>query len=429
MNHELLKTIIYEQHEVIRNATIVERPYAFEENGNYVVVGLRRAGKTTMLYKRARDLIAAGVTWDQIIYINFEDERLAEFRLEDFNDILLVQSELSSKRGYFFLDEVQNVEGWERFARRIADAHERVYITGSNARMISSEIESRLGGRYLSMYVTPYDLNEYLTACGVQHDAKAILVARSNGRIRAACDQYLQYGGLPESLLYQSKREYISSVYQKVLLNDIVRRNKVRNDQAVRLMIKKIAETVCTEVSQTKLRNTLSGIGVSVSKDILPKYITYTEEAYLLTHLTNYYAGFVERESYPKFYFNDNGLLSLFLNGQDSALLENAVATALLRKYTRDNLFYLKSAKTGIDVDFYVPENGMAIQVAWSIAGSAREREITNLVKLARVENDATRLIIVTHEEEETIEVDGVTIEVFPLYRFLLTLAIASHAS
>lgn len=423
MNLELLKRVVIEQREIIQNATIVERPYTFEENGNYVVVGLRRAGKTTMLYKRAQDLVASGVSWNQIIYINFEDERLTEFRLEDFNDILLVQSEMSDQEGYFFLDEVQNVEGWERFARRIADAYKRVYITGSNARMLSSEIESRLGGRYLTMYVTPYDLDEYMTACDVPHDENAILATRTNGKIRAICDQFLQNGGLPESLMYQDKRSYISGVYQKVLLNDIVRRNKIRNDNAVRLMIKKIAETVCSEVSYTKLINTLSGIGTPISKNILPKYIEYTEEAYLLTHLSNYYAGFVERESYPKFYFTDNGILSLFLNSKDSALLENAVAVALLRRYARDNLFYLKSAKTGIDVDFYVPDEGLAVQVAWSIAGSARDREIDNLAKLARSEHDVTRLVIVTHEEEETIDVDGATIEVVPLYRFLLQMA------
>lgn len=425
MNLELLKSVVLEQHEIIRNTTIVERPYTFEEHGNYVVVGLRRAGKTTLLYKRVLDLIASGVSWEQIIYINFEDERLAEFQMQDFNDILLLQSEMSDQEGYFFLDEVQNIEGWERFARRIADAHKRVYITGSNARMISSEIEARLGGRYLTQYVTPYGLDEYLTACDVPHDENALLMTSVSGRIRAICDQYLQNGGLPESLLYQNKRGYITSVYQKVLLNDIIRRNKIRNDQAVRLMVKKIAETVCREVSYTKLQNTLSSIGTPISKNMLPQYIEYTEEAYLLTHLSNYYASFVERESYPKFYFTDNGILSLFLNNQDSALLENAVAVALLRRYTKDGLFYMKSARTGIDVDFYVPEDGLAIQVAWSIVGSARDREIDNLAKLARTESNARRLIIVTHEEEETIDIDGATIEVIPLYKFLL--AMASH--
>lgn len=103
MNHDLLKNIIYDQHELIQNADIVARPsYSFEPNANYVLVGLRRAGKSTLLFKIVQDLVAKGVTWEQIIYINFEDERLSEFQKEDFNDILSVQSELSAERGYFF---------------------------------------------------------------------------------------------------------------------------------------------------------------------------------------------------------------------------------------------------------------------------------------------------------------------------------------
>ena len=120
MNHALLKSVIYDQHEFIRDFQIVPRNYEFEENGNYVLVGLRRAGKSTLLYKIVLDLVASGVDWEQIVYINFEDERLSEFTAADFNDLLSVQSEMSDKKGYFFLDEVQNIDGWEKFARRMA---------------------------------------------------------------------------------------------------------------------------------------------------------------------------------------------------------------------------------------------------------------------------------------------------------------------
>ena len=212
MNHTLLKSVIYDQHEFIRNFQIVPRNYEFEENGNYVLVGLRRAGKSTLLYKIVLDLVASGVDWDQIIYINFEDERLSEFTVADFNDILSVQSELSDKKGYFFLDEVQNIDGWEKFARRMADSKEHIYITGSNARMLSREIETTLGGRFFAKHITPYTFGEYLTACEIPHNEPAMLGTKTNGKIRAACAQYLQYGGLPESLLYKAKREYISGV-------------------------------------------------------------------------------------------------------------------------------------------------------------------------------------------------------------------------
>lgn len=421
MNHELLKSIIYDQHELIQNATIVARPsYTFEPNANYVLVGLRRAGKSTLLYKIVRELVASGISWDQIIYINFEDERLSEFQKEDFNDILSVQSELSSGQGYFFFDEIQIVSGWEKFCRRMADAKERVYVTGSNAGMLSREISTTLGGRYLTKYVTPYDFEEYLTALDVPHDHRAWLQTKANGRIRSHCGSYLQYGGFPEVLQYTAKREYISSVYQKILLGDIIARNGIRNDYAIKILMKKLAESVKSEISYTKLHGILKSIGIAVGKESIIDYIQYAKDAYLIFSIQNFYARFAERESNPKYYFSDNGLLNLFLDDKKPSLLENAVAVDLTQKHPED-VYYLKSPKTGIDIDFYVPAARQAIQVAYSIQGDAYEREVGNLKKFAATVTEPHRYIIVTYEEETTIELSDVKIEVVSLMKFLLT--------
>lgn len=420
MNHELLKSIIYDQHELIQNATIVARPsYTFEPNANYVLVGLRRAGKSTLLYKIVRELVASGISWDQIIYINFEDERLSEFQKEDFNDILSVQSELSSEQGYFFFDEIQIVSGWEKFCRRMADAKERVYVTGSNAGMLSREISTTLGGRYLTKYVTPYDFEEYLTALDVPHDHRALLQTKANGRIRSHCGSYLQYGGFPEVLQYTAKREYISSVYQKILLGDIIARNGIRNDYAIKILMKKLAESVKSEISYTKLHGILKSIGIAVGKESIIDYIQYAKDAYLIFSIQNFYARFAERESNPKYYFSDNGLLNLFLDEKKPSLLENAVAVYLTQKHPED-VYYLKSPKTGIDIDFYVPAARQAIQVAYSIQGDAYEREVGNLKKFAATVTEPHRYIIVTYEEETTIELSDVKIEVVSLMKFLL---------
>ena len=420
MNLDILKTIIYDQHQIIRNAIIVNREYTFEKNGNYVLTGLRRAGKSTLLYKIAKDLVADGADWNQIIYINFEDERLSEFMLKDFNDILLVASEMSEKTSYFFMDEIQNVTGWENFARRIALAKERVYITGSNAKMLSKDMEARLGGRYFTKYISPYNFREYLVAQEVQHDEAAIQTTKLNGRIRAALKSYFYEGGFPESLMFQAKREYVENIYQKILMGDIVARNSIRNPDAMKILMKKIAESVMHEVSYTKLHNIMNSIGIKVSKESLINYVSYAEDAYLIFHIQNYVAAFVEKESVPKYYFNDNSLLNLFLIKKDSALLENIVAAMLYRLYP-ERLYYFKSSKTGIYIDLYIPETGTAIQVAYSVLGEARIREVENLVRIAKEMKESERFVIVTYEEEEIIEEDGVRIEVIPLYKFLLS--------
>ncbi|MDO4807850.1 MAG: ATP-binding protein [Coriobacteriales bacterium] len=419
MNHELIKRVIYDQQDVIARSHIVPRDYLLEDEANYVLTGLRRSGKSTMLYAIAQRLVATGTSWDAITYVNFEDERLAEFSISDFDDIVAVQSEMCGGHGYFFFDEIQNIDGWERFARRLADSNERVYITGSNAKMLSREIGGVLGGRYMSKEICTYSFLEYLDATGTPHGEREILSTRANGLIRSRFDELYRFGGFPECITYTNKREYVSSVYQKVLLGDVIARNEIRNVNALRLLVKKVAESVRNDISYSKLCNVLRSTGVSISKDTVIDYVSFLEDSYLLFSIGNYFSKFASRESTPKYYFSDNGLLNLFLFRKETALLENVVATHLRRKHPND-LFFLKSSKAGVDVDFFVPEERMAIQVAYSLDGNSYDREVGNLTRLARSFGDAERYVLVTYEGEQTISCGGIEIEVIPAYKFLL---------
>lgn len=417
MNHNILKTVIYDQHEIIKNFQIVEREYEFDINANYVVIGLRRAGKSTLLYKIVQDLVASGTDWNQIIYINFEDERLSEFSLNDFNDILSVQAEMSDKKGWFFFDEIQNIEGWEKFARRMADSKEHTFITGSNTKMLSAEIESRLGGRYLTKYVTPFNFREFLKAKNIDYSDKTIFSTKDSGKIKREMEHYFYFGGFPESIEYKNKREYVSSIYQKILLGDIAARNGIRNTNGLRLLIKKIAETVKDEVSYSKLHNILKSIGVNISKDAIIDYVEYARESFLIFAIKNYFSKFVDKETTPKYYFNDNGLLNLFLNKEEPRLLENLVAVNLWNRY-KDNLYYLKGQN--IDADFFVEETGEVIQASYSVSNISSDREIQTLLEAARTIKESKRFIIITYEEEKEMTVDGVKIEVIPIWKWLI---------
>ena len=418
MNHNILKQVILEQIEIIQNAEIVERDYFFEENINYILVGLRRAGKSTLLYKIARDLVERGCEWSQIVYINFEDDRLLGFMKDDFNDIIETAYELTDREEiYYFFDEIQIVDGWEHFARRMADQKRHTYITGSNAKMLSSEMERVLGGRYLSKMIMPFSFSEALDYKKVPHDEKAMLTTSKSAKIRKECQEYITSGGFPEAQLLSYKREYIKSVYEKVLLGDIVEREKINNKMALRLMIKKIAETVMHEISFNTLAGNVKAAGIRTSADAMIDYTAYAENAYLIFRNRNYVSKFAEKESTPRFYFYDNGILSLFLIDKPSALLENAVAVYLRRKYG-DEVYYFKSTKTGIDIDFYIPEEKCAIQVAYSIE-EAENRETKSLISFAGKTDGIQRLVIVTEEEERTITKNDVTIEVIPAYKFL----------
>jgi predicted AAA+ superfamily ATPase len=419
MNHNILKQVILEQIEIIQNADIVERNYVFEKNVNYILVGLRRAGKSTLLYKIARELVEGGCDWSQIIYINFEDDRLLGFSKDDFNDIVETAHEMTdAKEIYYFFDEIQIIDGWEHFVRRMADQKKQVYITGSNAKMLSSEMEKVLGGRYLSKMIMPFSLDETLDYKKIAHDEIAMLTTSKSAKIRRGCQEYLASGGFPEAQRLSNKREYIKSVYEKVLLGDIIEREKVNNKMALRLMVKKIAETVMHEVSFNTLAGNVKATGTKTSTDAMIDYSSYAENAYLLFRNRNYVSKFAEKESTPRFYFYDNGILSLFLVDKPSALLENAVAVYLRRRYNEE-VYYFKSTRTGVDIDFYLPEEKCAIQVAYSIE-AAEDREIKSLISFAEKTEGIQKLIIVTNEEERAIVKNGVTIEVLPAYKFLL---------
>ncbi|MCR5391538.1 MAG: ATP-binding protein [Lachnospiraceae bacterium] len=419
MNHRILKQVIFDQINVIKNADIIDRDYSFEKNVNYVLVGLRRSGKSTLLYKMAKDLVAEGCDWSQIIYVNFEDDRLLGFTMNDFNDIVETAYELTDAKDiYYFLDEIQIIEGWEHFARRMADQKKHVYITGSNAKMLSAEMASILGGRYIPKMIMPFSFSEAMDYKKIAHDDEALLTTSKSAKIRRACHEYVSDGGFPEAQLLNNKREYIKSVYEKVLLGDIIEREQVKNKMALRLMIKKIAETVMHEVSFNTLSGNVKATGTKTSTDSMIEYASYAENAYLLFRTKNYVSKFAEKESIPRFYFYDNGLLSLFLVDKPSALLENAVAIHLKCKY-EDDVYYFKSKQTGIDIDFYLPEEGCAIQVAYAL-GDAEERETRSLISFAEKTEGVKKLIIVTNEDESSIERDGYEIEVIPIHKFLL---------
>ena len=420
MNHTVLKQVILDQNEVIKNADIIDRDYSFERNVNYILVGLRRSGKSTLLYKMVRDLIDNGCEWSQIIYVNFEDDRLLGFVAKDFNDIVETAHELTdNKTVYYFFDEIQNIDGWEHFARRLADQKAHVQITGSNAKMLSSEMASTLGGRYIPRMIMPFSFSEVLDYKKIAHDESALLTTSKSAKIRRACQEYLSEGGLPETQLMVNKREYIKTVYEKVLLGDIIEREQIMNKMALRLMIKKIAETIKNEVSYNTLAGNVKAVGIKTSTDSMIDYSSYAENAYLIFRTKNYVSKFAEKEGTPRFYFFDNGVLSLFLIDKKSTLLENTVAVHLKRNKS-ENVYYYKSSQTGVDIDFYLPEENTAIQVAYSL-GDAEEREVRSLITFADKTKDHHRLIIVTYEDEGIIERDGHTIEVIPIHKFLLS--------
>lgn len=418
MNKELLKQVIEDQKAYIKTTQVFSRDYSFESKANYVLIGLRRSGKSTLMYKQILDLLDKGIDYEQIIYLNFEDERLSDFKSSDFNDILLVKNELTDKKAYYFFDEIQNIDKWEKFARRMADSKEFIWITGSNAKMLISDAISTLGARFFVKSIYPYSFKEFLNVNNVKYKNKT-LSTNDIGNINKYLKDYFEYGGLPETLNYTNKREYIELVYQKMQLGDVILRNEIRNPNALKAMVRKIAESICSDISYTRLTNILKTIGHKISKETIIDYISYIEDAFIIFKIKNFTSSFVEKEINNKYYFTDNGILNLFLVDKNPKLLENIVAIYLHQNF-KENVWFLKSSVTGIDIDFVLPNNNTAIQVTYDLDDNSKDREVNNLINLASKDKTYSRFIIVTYNNEEIIKTNDITIEVVPLYKFLL---------
>jgi predicted AAA+ superfamily ATPase len=422
INKLSLKQILASNQKEVENYAVVPRELPSDDFPRRVFIGVRRAGKSFMLYQMMQQLLGAGHGWDEMLYLNFEDDRLEEFTVKDFDLILDCHAEMYGKRPMLFLDEVQNIPGWEKFARRLADTKYKVWITGSNAKMLSSEIMTTLGGRYLTTEVYPYNFQEYLNALNVPYDELSLLAAESRAKVLHEWHEYLLWGGLPETVGLSVKRNYLSSTFQKIYLGDIVSRNKIANSSLLRLMLKKLAENVGNPISYNRLANVLSSVSGKISMPTVARYVDFSESAWLLLRLRNVNATFADKETSCKYYFIDNGVLNLFLLAGDTALLENLVALSLFRKYGHDHdnerVFFYNDK---VEVDFYVPDDQLAIQVSYSITQSPETyaREVDALKKLPNVFTCKRRLIL-TYDESDTITDTFGTIEVMPLWRWLL---------
>lgn len=419
MNKDVFKTLIKEGQDEIQEVELNRRRFEFEEQGRYVLVGVRQAGKSYLLYQRAKMMLESGHDISEIVYINFDDERLLGMTAEDFDLILQAYSTMYDGKPILFFDEIQNIEGWEHFARRLANQKYMVFITGSNAKMLSRDIATVLGARFFDEKVFPYSFREFLDANNVTLKSDWEYSKQRN-EVQRLFAEYFRWGGFPELFLYRNKRHWLNGLYEKIILGDVILRNNIKNDHALRLAVKRLAENVKQPIAYNRLANLVKSTGVSTNTASMIDYVRYVKESCLMFTLDNYASKFVEKETVKKHYFVDNGLLSIFLNDADTSLLENLCAIVLYKRYNSDDdsprLYYYNR---NIEVDFYIPDEHIAIQASYDITDEAtRKREVNALVQLNALE-PLQQALIITYDQEEIIEKDGLTINVVPAWKWV----------
>ncbi len=388
------------------------------------IVGMRRSGKTSLMFQRMRELVETGVPREDLLYVNFEDDRLGDLTVADLSKIVEAHYRRNpagrSRSGALFFDELQVVDGWERFVRRLVDTETaHVCVTGSSSKLLSREIATSLRGRSLTTELFPFSLIEALHHRGIPAEPRP--PARLRSAIEHAADEYLRRGGFPEvQTLDEPTRIRVLQDYLDVaILRDLIERHAITNPVALRRFVRQLMNSPAGLISIHKLHDDLKSQGLTVSKDSLHAWLDHVQDAYVFFAVPIHTNSERVRQSNPrKVYAVDPGLVTACARRGSAdlgQLLETAVFIELRR--TSAELAYARTP-SGYEVDFVTPSG--LIQACASIGDPAtRDREIRAL-REAMASLGHKEAAIVTLAAAEEIRVPEGTIRVLPMWRWAI---------
>ncbi len=394
------------------------------------VTGVRRAGKTYVCRQAIRWMLERGMRKEQSLYVNFEDPALqphlsAEF-LQDLYDTY--RHHLNPKdMAIIVLDEVQNVKGWERWVRMMLEKNEdvKIVVTGSTSEIMNKELSTVLTGRYIDVRIFPLSFGEFLDFKNVSTANLAI----STGEMEKRIIEYMEYGGFPIVALTDDKemrREYLKELFNSIITRDVAARYGIRRIHELRSTVVLLLQSVSSMTSVPKVVNTLKSTGMKMSPTTINQFMHHLRESMLFNFVPIFSYTVKDQMQYPKkVYCIDTGLVnavSFRISENRGKLAENIVAVELFHRYGADKVFYWKE-KGGREVDFVIVEGGkpkQLVQVSWKMdEKKTRDREIRSILS-AIEELGVEKAIIITGDAAENIEVDGHTIELVPIWEWLL---------
>lgn len=423
IDEKIILQVLAEQQEEIKGykpqkwvARKEEALFEFETKMAQVVIGVRRSGKSTLCHKV---LMERGIRYG---YVNLDDDRLADMKTEDLNTVLSCVYQLyGTDIPYLVLDEIQDVDGWYLFVNRLLRTDLHIFVTGSNAKLLSGELATHLTGRYNEIHLFPFSFSEY---CQYHHiDTQGITTKAEAERKRAFMD-YIHDGGFPEMQGLRNKRAYVQSLIEAILRKDIQKRFKIRNIEALRKLAHHLINNTCQEINYDEMSELL-GIADKTAK----KYIDYLGQAFLIQLLTRHSFKSKERVRNQKVYIVDAGLQG----NRDNVLaqenlgwrLENVVYIELLRRSAQHflDIYYHKPTPRAKEIDFVVCDQSKAvelIQVAYEIDSvKAYYRETSSLIK-ASAALSCNRLTLIAFTQTRDVEIEGKTIHIISVLEWLL---------
>ena len=409
----------------------LNRDIPFDLNHNFIttVTGPRRSGKTYLCFHKIHQLLSKKISRENIFYINFEDEKLLGSAANDLDKLFEKHLELSDvnkkQKLYLFLDEIQNVKNWDVWVRRIHDMRKdtTLILTGSSSKLLSKEISTKLRGRVLNIEVYPLSFKEYLVWKNVTYNLKTILHSKSKISVKKMFNKYLKDGGYPALLTNKVPTEQVlQSYYQSMIFKDVIERYNVKEIKKLKILVKLLFESVSKEISYNKLANKLKSLGFNISKNTIIEYISYFEDAYLFFQNLKYeYSLTKQLGSIKKIYCIDNGLLnavSFKFSSDEGRLIENLVYLELKRR--KLEVYFNRK---NYECDFLIKEKNKvtdAIQVTKELNDDNYQREINGLLEALNTHKLQKGLILIRDGDEEEKKVNGKSIQIVPVWKWLL---------
>lgn len=425
MNEKIILQVLTEQQEEIKGyrpqkwvTRKEESLFEFDTNMAQVVIGVRRSGKSTICHKV---LLERGIKYG---YVNLDDDRLANMQVEDLNTMLsCIYQIYGTDIPYLVLDEIQNVDGWYLFVNRLLRTSLKIFVTGSNAKLLSGELATHLTGRYNEIHLYPFSFSEYCRYHMI--DTESITTKADAERKRAFMD-YIHDGGFPEMQGLRNKKAYVQSLIEAILRKDIQKRFKIRDIESLRKLAHHLINNACQEIKFDELSEIL-GIADKTAK----KYVDYLSQAFLVQLLTRHSFKSKERIRNQKAYIVDSGLQG----NRDNALapenmgwrLENVVYIELLRRcaHLYQDVYNYKPTPRAKEIDFVVCDQNKVvelIQVAYEIDNQKSfERETSSLVKASDALS-CNNLTLIAFSDTRDVEVNGKTIHIISALDWLLQL-------
>jgi uncharacterized protein len=399
MTLDILLTLQEEfRRALISTSGSTPRNYTFPEAEKIIKVamGIRRSGKTYFLFQTIRKLVAEGVLLDQILHLNFEDDRLMPINHKSMGKMIdawyTLYPQNHDRCCYLFLDEVQNVDGWPLVLRRILDTKNvQIYVTGSSAKLLSKEIATSLRGRSLAIEVAPYDYSEYLAAHGLEKPLKS-MGQQGLDKHRTHLLHFFRIGGFPgvQSLPSNEHLETLQTYVETVIFRDIIERYRVNNVELLKYFIHSLIKNISAPFSINKFHKEIKSQGYKVGKDTLHAFLSYLEDAFLIFSVPIFTESLRKVQTTPKkVYGIDNGLItanSFNLSDNSGKLLENQVYLDLRRQGKK--IFYYHT-KDGYEVDFVTQDKKgqyELIQVVWEMDDPKTAQREKRALSLAQEE-------------------------------------------